>query len=89
VKYKATIMDERYSGFAFWPHDPVVAPIRIKPKWRFWAKPKMVWGVVQPKREVFGPGVEWVWRHIAVFTNREDAVEFLNVIESKEGRDDD
>lgn len=73
----ARIMDDRYSGFAFEPRPPAVAPVVLRYKWRPWKKPISAWAVVQPKREVVGASVDWVWRHIAVFTCKEDADEYL------------
>jgi uncharacterized OB-fold protein len=72
-----TILDARFSGFAFEPRKPAVAPVRLKYRWRFWRKPISAWAVVQPRREVVGASVDWVWRHVAVFTHREDADAFL------------
>jgi hypothetical protein len=81
----ATILDGRFSGLATGEHAPVVALIRARYKWAFWRKQKMLWGVVQPKREVIGRGVELVWRHIAVFTDRSAAVAFLEEMTFKDG----
>ncbi|EFL88257.1 hypothetical protein [Ahrensia sp. R2A130] len=77
AKMRATILDERYSGLAFHDHYPVVVPIRLTFKWIPWRDAVFAWAVVQPKREVFGSNVDWVWRHIAVFTEEDDARDFL------------
>jgi hypothetical protein len=77
AKMIARIMDDRYSGLAFEPLPPVVAPMLLRYKWRPWRAPISAWGVVQPKREVVGASVSWVWRHIAVFTRKKDADQFL------------
>jgi len=84
MKMIATILDERFSGFATAEHPPVVAPILARYKWAFWRKPLMLWGVVQPKREVFGRSIELVWRHIAIFTDRAAAVDFLSDLQTQQ-----
>lgn len=80
----ATIMDERYRGFSHKDHPPVVVPIRARYKWRFWRRPVLIWAVVQPKRVAVGSSIELVWRHVAVFTERADAVVFLDQMNAEE-----
>lgn len=84
MKLTCTILDGRYSGFAFEPRPPVVAPIFCKPKWQFWRKGFPAWAVVQPRREVVGASVDWVWRHVAVFRKEQDARDFLSKLEAAE-----
>lgn len=73
----ATSLDGRCSGFAMGTEEPRIAPVSCRWKWRPWKSPIMGWAVMQPKKIPVGREMEWVWRHVAIFTDRDAAADFL------------
>jgi hypothetical protein len=80
AKMIAEILDDRYRGVTYGPADPAVAPIKLRYKYRFWKSPEPAWAVVQPRREIVANDMSWIWRHIAVFTEHEDAKNYLKAL---------
>jgi hypothetical protein len=80
-KLVGEVLDGRCSGFAVGNEPARVAPVRMRHKWRPWRKPFRAWSVMQPRQELIGRSMEWVWRPVATFTEKADADEFLREFE--------